>query len=250
MGSLDGKVALVTGGGQGLGLGMAQAFADAGAKLVLTGRVKEKLDAKADELRSRGAEVATVAGDVQIRQSAKDAVVTALEAFGGLDVLVNNAQVIRVHLPIVQHDDEAIEASIRSGLFGTIYMMQEAYPALRDRGGAVINIGSMNGTEGIANSVAYAAAKEGVRGVTRVAAREWGPDGIRVNVIAPGATSERFLAHFAENPDDLSQYEKQLSLGRFADPVKDIGALAVFLASDTCFLTGQTLFCDGGQVMP
>jgi NAD(P)-dependent dehydrogenase (short-subunit alcohol dehydrogenase family) len=250
MGSLDGKVALVTGGGQGLGFGMAQAFADAGAKLVLTGRVKEKLEARADELRGQGAEVATVAGDIQLRQSAKDAAATALEAFGGIDVLVNNAQIIRVHLPIVEHDDETIEVSIRSGLIGTIYMMQEAYPALKDGGGSVINIGSMNGTEGIVNSVAYAAAKEGVRGATRVAAREWGPDGIRVNVIAPGATSERFLAHFADNPDDLPQYEEQLSLGRFADPVKDIGGLAVFLAGDSCFLTGQTLFCDGGQVMP
>jgi NAD(P)-dependent dehydrogenase (short-subunit alcohol dehydrogenase family) len=250
MGRLQDKVAIVTGGGQGLGFGIAQAFADEGAKLVLTGRVQDKLDAKAEILRAQGTEVLAIAGDVRDRATAKDAVARALAAFGRLDIVVNNAQTLFPHRPLDQQDDDQLDATIQSGLFGTIYFMQEAYPALRRQGGSIINFGSLLGVQGGAGSGAYAAAKEGIRGVSRVAARDWGKDQIRVNTICPGAMSETFVAFFENNPEQRQIYEAQTALGRFADPVDDVGRLAVFLAGDDCFLTGQTLHCDGGQLLP
>ena len=103
--ALAGKVALVTGGGQGLGFDIAHAFADAGMKLVITGRVQEKLDARAEELHAEGAEVLAVAGDVSVRATADDAVARTLDAFGRLDVLVNNAQTLSLPVPLVEQDD-------------------------------------------------------------------------------------------------------------------------------------------------
>ena len=249
MSGLQNKVAIVTGGGQGVGFGIAHAFADEGIKLVLTGRVQEKLDAKADVLRALDVEVLAIAGDVQQRGSANHVVEQTLAAFGRLDILVNNAQTLGPQRPLDQQDDEQFEQTIRSGLFGTIYFMQAAYPALAREGGSIINLGSLMGVQGTAGQAAYAATKEGIRGVSRVAARDWGKDQIRVNVICPGATSETFMSFFERYPDQFDIYKEQLALKRFADPYIDIGRLAVILARPDCFLTGQTLHSDGGQVM-
>ena len=250
MGRLDGMVAIVTGGGQGVGFGIAHALADEGAKLVLTGRVKDKLEGKADRLRQQGAEVVTCEGDVRDRSAAKAAVAAALEAFGRVDIVVNNAQSMPTHVPLDQQTDEMLESVIDSGLFGSIYFMQEAFEALSKQGGAIINMGSLMGTNGSENTAAYAAAKEGIRGISRVAARDWGKHGIKVNTICPGAKSENFMEFFEKFPEELPKYENALVLKRFAECYEDVGALAVYLASPDCFITGQTLHCDGGQIMP
>jgi 2-hydroxycyclohexanecarboxyl-CoA dehydrogenase len=250
MPSMEGKVALVTGGGQGLGYDIAHAFADEGAKLVLTGRVQEKLEAKAAELRGRGAEALAIAGDVSFRSTAEDAVAKTLEAFGRLDVLVNNAQTLSHPVPLVEQDDALLEGIIRSGLFGTIYFMQAAHPALAREGGAVINLGSGQGLVGGWGTASYSAAKEGIRALSKVAAREWGKDGIRVNTICPGAWSESMDAWFKEKPEELEALLAQSPLGRFADGYRDVGRLAVFIAGPDCFMTGQTFYIDGGQLMP
>ena len=250
MGALTGKVALVTGGGQGLGYDIAHAFADEGMNLVLTGRVQEKLEEKAAILRNEGVEVLAIAGDVGRRSTADTTVARALEAFGRLDVLVNNAQTLSLPVPLIEQDDALINAIIGSGLFGTIYFMQAAYPALAKQGGAVINLGSGQGLVGGWGTASYAAAKEGVRAVSKVTAREWGKDGIRVNTICPGAWSPSMDKWFEDKPDELAAMLAQAPLGRFADGYKDIGRLAVFLAGPDCFMTGQTFYIDGGQLMP
>jgi NAD(P)-dependent dehydrogenase (short-subunit alcohol dehydrogenase family) len=250
MGRLDGMVAIVTGGGQGVGFGIAHAFADEGAKLVLTGRVKDKLEGKADILRQQGCDVVTVEGNVRERNAAKEAAAAALDAFGRIDIVVNNAQSMPTHVPLDQQTDEMLESVIESGLYGTIYFMQEAFEGLSKQGGSIINMGSLMGTQGSENSAAYAAAKEGIRGVSRVAARDWGKYGIKVNTICPGAKSENFMQFFEANPEELPKYENALALRRFAECYEDVGALAVYLASPECFITGQTLHCDGGQFMP
>jgi NAD(P)-dependent dehydrogenase (short-subunit alcohol dehydrogenase family) len=250
MGALMGKVALVTGGGQGLGYDMAHAFADEGMKLVLTGRVQEKLEEKAAILREQGAEILAIAGDVGQRSTADETVARTLEAFGRLDVLVNNAQTLSLPVPLMEQDDALIDAIIGSGLFGTIYFMQAAYPALARQGGAVINLGSGQGLVGGWGTASYAAAKEGIRALSKVAAREWGKDGIRVNTICPGAWSPSMDDWFKDKPEELEAMLAQAPLGRFADGYKDIGRLAVFLAGPDCFMTGQTFYIDGGQLMP
>jgi NAD(P)-dependent dehydrogenase (short-subunit alcohol dehydrogenase family) len=250
MGALQDKVALVTGGGQGLGYDMAHAFADEGAKLVLTGRVQEKLDGKAADLRAQGAEVLAIAGDVSFRATAQDAVARTLDAFGRLDILVNNAQTLSLPVPLIEQDDEHIEALIRSGLFGTMYFMQAAYPTLAKQGGSVINLGSGQGLVGGIGTASYSAAKEGIRALSKVAAREWGRAGIRVNTICPGAWSDSMDAWAKERPDEIAAFTAQTSMGCFADGYKDVGRLAVFLAGDECFMTGQTFHIDGGSLMP
>jgi NAD(P)-dependent dehydrogenase (short-subunit alcohol dehydrogenase family) len=250
MGTLSGKVALVTGGGQGLGYDMARAFADEGMKVVLTGRVQEKLEEKAAILREQGADVLAVAGDVGQRSTADQTVARTLEAFGQLDVLVNNAQTLSLPVPLMEQDDALIDAIIGSGLYGTIYFMQAAYPALAKEGGAVINLGSGQGLVGGWGTASYAAAKEGIRALSKVAAREWGKDGIRVNTICPGAWSPSMDDWFKDKPEELEAMLAQAPLGRFADGYKDIGRLAVFLAGPDCFMTGQTFYIDGGQLMP
>lgn len=247
MGRLQGKVALVTGGGQGLGFGMARAFADEGAKLVITDRIQETIDAKLEFFKAQGTEILTVLGDVRNRGTAQDVVARALAAFGRIDILVNNAQTLSPTVPLADQDDELIEKVIRSGLFGTFYFMQAAYSALKRQGGAVINLASGQGVIGGMGHASYAAAKEGIRGLSRVAAREWGTDQIRVNVICPSAKSQSLIDWFDERPDELGAALKQMALGRFAEPYEDIGRLAVFLAGSECFLTGQTLFVDGGM---
>jgi NAD(P)-dependent dehydrogenase (short-subunit alcohol dehydrogenase family) len=249
-GVLAGKVALVTGGGQGLGFDIAHAFADEGAKLVLTGRVREKLDARAAELTAQGAEVLVIPGDVGRRATAQDAVQRTLDAFGRLDVLVNNAQSVSLPVPLVEQDDALIEQIIGSGLFGTIYFMQAAYPSLAKQGGAVINLGSGQGQIGGWGTASYSAAKEGIRALSKVTAREWGKDAIRVNTICPGAWSPSMDDWFKDKPEELEALMAQAPLGRFADGYRDIGRLAVFLVGPDCFMTGQTFHIDGGQLMP
>lgn len=248
--TLDGLVAMITGAGQGVGLGIAKTYADAGARLVLTGRDKAKLEAVAANLRKGGAEVLTVAGDVRERETAKRNVAATIERFGRLDVLVNNAQSSVPGMPLEQIDDATVAMTIESGLFGTLYHMQEAFPHLKERGGSIINFGSREGEFGGVGFGIYAATKEAIRGLSRTAAREWGKHRIRVNVICPAALSPAAVTFLADHPKEAEYYLAQTALGYFGDPVADIGPVAVFLASPAShYVTGQTINADGGQVM-
>lgn len=247
---LEGLVVLITGGGQGVGLGIAEACAAAGARLVLTGRDADKLEGVAADLRRRGTEVVTVAGDVRTRATAERNVAAAIERFGRLDVLVNNAQSSVPGVPLEQIDDATISLTIESGLFGTLYHMQAAFPHLKERGGSIINFGSREGEYGGVGFGIYAATKEGIRGLSRTAAREWGRHRIRVNVICPAALSPVAKQYLAEHPKEAEYYLSQTALGYFGDPAADIGPVAVFLASqESHYVTGQTINADGGQMM-
>jgi NAD(P)-dependent dehydrogenase (short-subunit alcohol dehydrogenase family) len=249
VGVLDDRVAIVTGAGQGLGFGIAKAFADEGAKLMLVELAAERLEARAAELRGQGAQVAAMVGDVQDRAVARDAVARALAEFGQLDILVNNAQALAPPIPFIEQDDEHFDRILRSGLMGTVNFMQAAYPAMKGRGGSIINFSSGAGFIGNPGQAAYGATKEAIRGLSRVVAREWGADQIRINMISPAANSPSFQAWFKDKPVELAAVKATMALGRPSE-TWDVGALAVFLASPACFLTGQTVQIDGGQIMP
>ena len=249
MGVLAGRVAMVTGAGQGLGFEIASSFAAAGASLALVERFADRLEASAAHMRGLGAEVVEIAGDVRERSTAQAAVARTLEAFSRLDVLVNNAQLLAPPIPFIEQDDDYFDRAIRSGLYGTIYFMQASYPALKQRGGAVINLGSGAGTAGSLGQAAYGAAKEAIRGLGRTVAREWGKDEIRINTICPAANSPSFREWFKDKPDLLAASVANMAMGRPAEGA-EIGQLAVFLASEACTITGQTLHIDGGQTMP
>jgi NAD(P)-dependent dehydrogenase (short-subunit alcohol dehydrogenase family) len=247
---LEGKVALITGAGQGVGLGIAEAYAAAGARLVLTGRDQAKLEGVAATLRRAGTEVETVAGDVRSRATAVRDVEAAIARFGQLDILVNNAQSSMPGVPLEEIDDATIALTIESGLFGTLYHMQAAYAHMKERGGSIINLGSREGEYGGAGFGIYAATKEGIRGLSRTAAREWGKHGIRVNVICPAALSPAAKVYLDTHPKEAAHYLSQVALGYFGDPTGDIGPVAVFLASaEARYVTGQTINVDGGQMM-
>jgi NAD(P)-dependent dehydrogenase (short-subunit alcohol dehydrogenase family) len=251
MGKLTGKVAIVTGGGQGVGLGIALAMAEAGATLVITGRHEDKLRGAADQIRAKGApDVLTVVGDTRQRESALQTVRATIEKFGHLEVLVNNAQSSAPGTPFENIDDATIAMTLESGFLGTLYFMQASFPHLKEHGGSIINLGSREGIFGGVGMSVYAANKEAIRGLSRSVAREWGKYNIRVNVICPAALSPAAITYLDSHPEDAKYYLAQTALGRFGEPHRDIGPIAVFLAgTDSGYLTGQTLNADGGQIM-
>ena len=188
-GRLDGRVALVTGAGQGIGRGTALALAKEGASVVLAGRTVSKCEAVAAEIAALGGTALPVECDVSVRAQVDAAVAATVSAFGGIDILVNNAQTsVQATLEDTTYED--IELAWHTGALATFYAMQSAFPHLRARGGGtIVNFGSSTAIEGNAAFGAYAMAKEAIRGLSRVASREWGPFGIRVNVIVPNALS-------------------------------------------------------------
>jgi NAD(P)-dependent dehydrogenase (short-subunit alcohol dehydrogenase family) len=246
---LAGKVAVVTGCSQGIGQAIAQAFATEGASVVISARRAEALGEVARQIEAGGGKVAAVPADVSKREDANRTIATAVERFGRLDILVNNAQATTQQL-IQDITDENILTTFGSGLLGTIYHMQAAFPHLRERGGSIINFGTRQGIYGEPGDGVYGANKEGIRALSRSAAREWGQFGIRVNVINPLAMSPSAEAFFAENPERAQKYYDAIALRRLGQAAGDIAPIAVFLASDDSqYLTGQTLNADGGQIM-
>lgn len=251
MGRLSGKVAIITGGGQGVGLGIAQAFASEGASLVLTGRTPEKLQAVVPDLEARGGKVALHPADARSRADAQKVADFTVQTFGGIDILVNNAQTTIPGLMFDDYDDEAIAATVESGLYGSIYYIQAVRRHMVARGGgSIINFGSRQGIVAPPGYSVYAATKEAIRGLSRVVARELGPDNIRVNVINPSAMSPAALKWLSDFPEEAAKNLTEVALRRWGDPEKDIGPVAVFLASDEShYVSGQTINVDGGMVM-
>lgn len=246
---LKGNVTLITGGGKGIGYGLAEAFAEEGSNLVLTGRTESRLIEAKKRLEERyGVEVLPLVADGADEEAIKMVVAKTIEKFGKLNTLVNNAQVSKSGLPLVEHTKEDFDLAVYSGLYAAFFYMRECFPYLKASRGSVINFASGAGLFGKLGQASYAAAKEGIRGMSRVAAAEWGPDGVRVNVICPLAMTES-LQQWRENFPEL--YEKTIQgipLGHFADPKVDIGRVCVFLASDdAAYVTGETITLQGGS---
>jgi len=249
-GRLAGKTAIITGGGQGIGEGVARVFAREGARVLITGRTQDKLIAVTEAIRAEGGEADWVVGTAGERADAEKAASRAVERFGGIDILVNNAQTSRPGTPFEDHDDALFDLTLRSGLYGTFQHMQAVLPHMRDKGGSIINFGSREGIFGGLGFAAYAATKEGIRGLSRTAARELGKYGIRVNVVCPAALSPIAAEYLGSHPEEAEMYRKDIALGYFGDCEADIGRALLFLASDDSqYVSGQTINVDGGLVM-
>lgn len=249
MGKMDGKAVIITGGGRGIGYGISRAFAKEGASLVLTGRTLTTLEqAKKDLEREFHVPVLIVTADGADEPAIKNVIRQTAETYGHIDVLINNAQASKSGVMLADHTKEDFDLAIYSGLYGTFFYMREAYPYLKKTKGSVINFGSGAGLFGKPGQASYAAAKEGIRGLSRVAATEWGPDGIRVNVICPLAMTEGLEQWKADYPELYDKTIQGIPLGRFADPEKDIGGLCVYLSSDDAgYITGETITVQGGS---
>jgi len=249
MGKMEGKVVIITGGGKGIGFGLSTAFAKEGAKLVLTGRTVATLEGAKKELEEKyGVEVLTVGGEGDREEQVQHVVEEAVKKFGKIDVLINNAQTSKSGMMLEQHSKEDFDLAIYSGLYATFFYMKACFPYLKESKGAIINFASGAGLAGRAGQSSYAAAKEGIRGLSRVAATEWGPYGINVNVVCPLAMTPGLEAWRKEYPALYEQTIKGVPLGHFADAEKDIGRVCVFLASeDASYLTGETITLQGGS---
>ena len=250
MGRLQGKVALVTGGGQGIGQGVARLFAGEGAKVLITGRHADKLEAAAGEIRAAGGEIDWIVGTAGVRADAVAAAARTLERFGRIDVLVNNAQTSKPGTLFEDSDDALFALTMESGLYGTFQHMQAVLPHMKEKGGSIINFGSYEGIHGGVGFSAYAATKEAIRGLSRTAARELGKYKVRVNVVCPAALSPIAVQWMKDFPEEAEKVMNLVALGYLGDCEKDIGPAILFLASDDSrYVTGQTINVDGGQMM-
>ena len=250
-GKLEGKVAIVTGAGQGIGRGIALAFAKEGAKVVVAELQPETAEQVVGEIRQLGQEALKVTCDVGNREQVGRMVDEAVREFGTVDILVNNAQGLVPRVPVEDIEEQHWDSSLQTGVKAVWYCCKAAFPYMKDRGGKIINIASGAGILGMEGMAVYGATKEAIRGFSRTAAREWGKYKINVNVICPLAVTPASVLVQQLWPEE---YERQLEatpLGRWGDPERDIGRVAVFLASeDSDFLTGQTLHAEGGNIMP
>lgn len=246
---LEGNVTIITGAGKGIGFGLAQAFAKEGSDLVITGRTESRLLAAKERIEKEyEVRVLPVVADGADEKAIRNVVERTIETFGKINTLVNNAQVSKSGLPLVEHTKEDFDLAINSGLYAAFFYMRECFPYLKETRGSVINFASGAGLFGKLGQSSYAAAKEGIRGMSRVAAAEWGPDGVRVNVICPLAMTESLHEWKANYPDLFEKTIQGIPLGRFADPMNDIGKLCVFLSSeDASYITGETITLQGGS---
>lgn len=249
MGILEGKVAVVTGAGQGVGQGIALALGSEGAAIAVLGRTLTKLESTCELLSARGAKAEPFAIDVTDLEAIPDVVEQVVSRFGGLDILVNNAYHGSFG-PLVTMSDEDFQLGFRSGPFAAFAFMKAAHPHLKQRGGGdIVNLVTSAIVRWDPTTYgAYAAAKQALRSLTRTAASEWGPDGIRAVAIAPHALSPSLEAWTKARPDEARQFVRSIPAGRIGDPEQDIGrAVVALVGPDLRYLTGATLPLDGGQ---
>lgn len=262
MGFLTGKTAIITGGGRAvlsdgscgsIGYGIATAYAKEGANLVLTGRNVKKLeDAKAELESKYGIKVLAVQADVNAgadnESVVKNVVEQTVKEFGRIDVLINNAQASASGVTIADHTTAQFDLAIYSGLYAAFYYMQACYPYLKETKGSVINFASGAGLFGNYGQCAYAAAKEGIRGLTRVAATEWAADGINANIVCPLAWTSQLENFEKAYPDAFKANVKMPPMGHFGDVEKEIGRACVALASpDFKYMSGETITLEGAM---
>ena len=249
MTDLSGKVALITGAGQGVGQGIAFALSAAGASVVLAGRTLEKVQKTAEDIRQRGGNAIAIACNVKSADDLASAVDTAVKELGGLDILVNNAQ----EVPLGKLDDvtdEAFIAGFESGPLASMRLMKLARPHMKARGGgAIFNFASSAGIRwDMTGYGAYGAVKQAIRCLTRAGAAEYGPDNIRVLTIAPHAESPGLKGWFEANPEEAAAFFRTIPLGRIGRLEEDIGrAIVALCGADLDYLTGATIPLDGGQ---
>jgi len=243
---LDGKVALVAGASRGIGAVTARAFARAGADVVLAARNKDALESVAEGIRADGGKALAVPTDVGDPASVEQLVQQAEATFGHLDAAFNNATDGPMPAPLADLDPEGFDRAIRTNIRGTFLGMKYEIPAmLRAGGGAIVNMASLAGLQGVANLAGYAAGKAGIIALTKVAALDYADQGIRVNVVAPGP----ILTHHLEAAGAEAQRLAGLStpMRRVGRP-DEVAATVVWLCSDQAsFVTGATLPIDGGQ---
>jgi NAD(P)-dependent dehydrogenase (short-subunit alcohol dehydrogenase family) len=247
---LAGRVAIVTGAGQGIGRGVALALASSGASIVAAGRTPATLDDVCAEIRVRGADAVPMVCDVRELADLERLISGTVDALGRLDILVNNAQTYR-HALLLDATEDDMDTTWRSGPLAVFRSMRLAHPHLAASGhGVIVNFGSgaqlMH--DGRLYGV-YAAAKGAIESLTRYAAVEWGGDGIRAVLVMPAAETAGVAAFRDRDPERYAEMVGRVPVGRFGDPEHDIGQAIAWLVGDEArYITGSTIMLDGGQM--
>jgi NAD(P)-dependent dehydrogenase (short-subunit alcohol dehydrogenase family) len=248
---MAGRVVVVTGATRGIGRDLALYLAQRGVRLAVTGRKQQRLDDVRSEIAACGEEPVARAVNAADRRGTFALVEEAVARFGRIDGLVANAQTFRPVTPLEEVTESDMDILVETGPKGTLWAMQAVFPHMRELGwGRIVTMGSNGALLGSAGFGPYAASKEGIRALTRVAAREWGRYGIVVNCVCPVSVAHRsaptepervaaFAATFAEQP-----------IARDGDTQTDIAPVIAFLLSEGCrYMTGQTIMADGGAIM-
>ena len=249
---LEGKVALITGASQGIGAAIARLFAQAGAAVVLASRNEEELAHNVEEIKANGGEALAVKTDVADAASVASLVKRTVEAYGRLDVAVNNAGISGGNMPLVEVSEELFDRVIATNLKGLFLGMKYEIPAiLASGGGAIVNLSSTVGLVGTGAGIApYVASKHGVVGLTKAAALEYARQHIRVNAVAPGTTLTPVNERWVADEQTRQRITGGIPLGRVADP-SEIAETILWLCSDAAsYVTGVTLPVDGGYIVP
>ena len=251
MGRLEGKVAIITGGNSGVGEQTAKRFAQEGAKVIITARRKEKLEAVAADIKADGGTVLALQGDISVSEDGKRMADAAVEHFGTLDILVNNAGVLDEGLfPIDRVADSEIDKIVDINTKGTMYFIRAALEVmLKNKSGAIVNVASIAGVNG-GGGAAYVASKAAVLGITKHTAMRCAKDGIRCNALCPGMIKTPMTAGQTMetmDPDMMGAMALHSDLRRPACSAEDVANSILFLASDEAApITGQCIVMDYG----
>jgi NAD(P)-dependent dehydrogenase (short-subunit alcohol dehydrogenase family) len=244
---MQGRVALVAGASKGIGAATAEAFADAGASVVLAARDQAALEAVARRIEARGGQAIAVAADVADADSMRSLVEATLAAYGRLDAAFNNAAAGPRPAPLADIDPDEFDRGIATNIRGTFLGMKFQIPAmLRDGGGAIVNMASTAGVNGVANLAAYVAGKAGIVGLTKVAALDYADQGIRVNAVAPGPILTHHLE--AAGPEAQRQAGRSTPMRRTGSPAEVARTVLWLCSAESSFITGAVVPVDGGQL--
>jgi len=244
---LDGRVAFITGGSRGFGRVIAQAYAEAGADVAICGRRGADAEAAAAQIaHATGRRAVGLKADVTDAGAVDGAITSIIDGFGRLDILVNNAG-INLRRPVEEFSDDEWRRVLGTNLDGTFYCCRAVARHMKERRyGRVLNVSSMMAAASLPGRVPYTAAKAAVTALTRTLALEWAPHGINVNALCPGPFLTEMNQPVTANPEQFEFFRSRIPLGRWGNPPEIAGA-ALFLASDAAsFVTGSTLFVDGG----
>jgi len=245
---LNGKVAIVTGGGRGIGKSITMGLAECGVKVVVASRTQEELDAVVNEIKGKGGEASAVVTDLTVNEQIDNLVKATIERYQNIDILVNNAA--RSFLrSLIELREDGWDKIFDTNCKGTFLLSRAVAKTMMEKGGGrIINITTVGAVRGGAGMGVYHASKAALSMLTKCMAVEWAPFNINVNAVGPGLTKTAFSQPIWSNPEVEQHLASRIPKGRLAEPEEIVGAVLFLCSEDSSFITGQSLYVDGGTL--